>query len=76
MANHLGGSLSEWVALFNTQRSGTHNNQWILIDKSRVGESENVIWALDEAFSLTDTTDLTPYLLKNGYIGSYNMPIS
>ena len=76
IANHLSSSLAEWILYFNTERSGTHNNQWLLIDRRRVQTKSNIIWALDEAFSLTETTDMTPYLLENGFVGSYNMPIS
>jgi hypothetical protein len=36
VANHLASSISDWITLFNTFRSGTHNNQWILIDPHQV----------------------------------------
>ena len=43
VANHLASSISEWIQIFNTFRSGTHNNQWILIDPSKVTSGKEIV---------------------------------
>jgi len=39
VANHLSNNISEWVKYFNTSRSGTHNNQWVLVDPSKLDQT-------------------------------------
>ncbi len=62
--------------LFNTYRSGTHNNQWILIDPRQVAAGKEIIFFFEEAFSLYSIVDMTPALLANGFVGGYNTPIT
>ena len=38
VANQLSTTAEEWIKYFTTQRSGTHNNQWIIIDPSKIGQ--------------------------------------
>lgn len=51
VANHLSHTIEDWITLFNTYRSGTHNNQWVLIDPSRLPAKKGVVVFLEEAFS-------------------------
>jgi hypothetical protein len=76
VANHLSKTISDWISLFNTYRSGTHNNQWILIDPSKVSEKKGIIYFLEEAFSEYRVVDMTPELISNGYVAGYNTPIT
>lgn len=57
-------------------RSGTHNNQWVLIDPSKVGKQEGLVVFFEEAFSLSHKIDMTATLYSQGYVASYNTPIS
>ena len=36
VANHLSNNADEWIKHFSTARSGTHNNQWIVIDPTKI----------------------------------------
>jgi hypothetical protein len=36
VANHLAHNGSEWIKYFVMYRSGTHNNQWVIIDPSKL----------------------------------------
>ena len=43
VANHLSSNSDEWINYFKTERSGTHNNQWIIIDPSKIEQKEKII---------------------------------
>ena len=78
IAVNLAKTGSEWVDYFLKERSGTHNNQWIIVDRNQLLEQKfkNVVIFVEEAFSLYDVIDMTERLQERGYIGSYNLPFS
>jgi hypothetical protein len=76
VANHLASSITQWIQIFNTYRSGTHNNQWILIDPRQVDSGKEIVIFFEEAFTLYRIIDMTPDLLTNGYVAGYNTPIT
>jgi hypothetical protein len=43
VANHLATNASHWIDIFNTYRSGTHNNQWILIDPRQIPSKKGIV---------------------------------
>lgn len=51
VANHLSSTPEEWVSYFNTSRSGTHNNQWIIVDSKRIKQTTAIVLFFEEAFS-------------------------
>jgi hypothetical protein len=63
VANHLSSSPEEWIAYFNTSRSGTHSNQWVIIDSKRTKMTSGMVLFFEEAFSLSATIDMTQELL-------------
>lgn len=76
VANHLAHDNFEWIEYFTKERSGTHNNQWVLINQKNLASKRNVIHFHEEAFSLYATVDMTNNLFNDGYVGSYNVPIT
>jgi hypothetical protein len=76
VANHLSRSADEWINYFLMWRSGTHNNQWVIIDPSKIGQTSGLVVFFEEAFSLFHTIDMTDVLMDIGYVASYNTPIS
>ena len=61
---------------FSTARSGTHNNQWIILNPSNIGKREDLVVYYEEAFSLYKIIDMSGNLTDNGYVASYNSPIT
>jgi len=72
----------QWADLYFNNRSGTYNNQWILIDfnnynqyKNNMSAAVDIIWFVEEFYSLTSIEDVTQALLvPQGYVASYNVP--
>ena len=54
----------EWVEYFLQFRSGTHNNQWIIMDPRELKNKENVITFVEEGYELYEVLDLTPRFFK------------
>lgn len=61
---------------FLKSRSGTHNNQWVIVDPSKVSTLKDVVTFVEEAFSIYEVIDMTFLLQQKGYVGSYNVPYS
>lgn len=78
IAVNLARSGEEWVDIFLKNRSGTHNNQWVIVDKNQLSQSKfkDVVVFVEEGFSLYDVIDMTPLLQQQGYVASYNVPYS
>ena len=78
IAMNLARTGQEWVDYFLIQRSGTHNNQWVVIDKHQLPQKvfKNVVIFVEEGFSLYDVIDMTTMLQEKGYVASYNVPYS
>jgi len=71
-----------WADLYYKYRSGTYNNQWLIIDfnnynvaKNNLSQAQNIIWMVEEFYGLTSAQDVTQQLLiPQGYVASYNVP--
>lgn len=83
-ANWLFDTQQNWMDIFFAYRSGTYNNQWLLIDfnnwnasVSDLSQAKNVIWMVEEFYQLTSYQDVTQELLvPQGYVASYNVPFT
>lgn len=61
--------------MFLKFRSGTHNNQWLVIDLGlykRTGRTE--ILMVEEGFDISAVTNFTDRFYKDGFVASYNVP--
>ena len=58
------------------ERSGTHNNQWVIIDARNLRTGRDIVTFVEEGFSVFDVIDMTDRMIGQGYIASYNMPVS
>ena len=75
VANRLARTPSEWAGMFLKFRSGTHNNQWLVIDLGlykRTGRTE--ILMVEEGFDISAVTNFTDRFYKDGFVASYNVP--
>ncbi|EGR29595.1 laminin a family protein, putative [Ichthyophthirius multifiliis] len=76
LANRLAKNASDWAHIFQKYRSGTHNNQWLVVDynKYRSGQKKDIIWIVEESFELFKAKDVSDMLFSDGYFASYNVP--
>jgi hypothetical protein len=42
-ASNLARNGQEWISYFSKYNSGTHNNQWVIVDKSQMKSNKNVV---------------------------------
>lgn len=78
VASGWAGSGKEWVDFFSRENSGTYNNQWMVLDASRVNIGERlpatgVLWIAEQVPGLVATMDVTAVLAEKGYWPSYNI---
>lgn len=76
IAVNLARTADEWADYFLKERSGTHNNQWVIVDPSKITSLKSVVLFVEEGFSQFEVIDMTSTLLQKGYVGSYNVPKS
>jgi hypothetical protein len=62
VAANLATNGQEWADYFLKARSGTHNNQWVVVDKYQLSAFKNVVLFVEEAFSMSEVTDMTKML--------------
>lgn len=85
VANRLAGSSIEWTKLFGEHNSGTHNNQWAIVDYELYRENlrkslpqeewKDVVWLFEQFFFLSLKMDVTQnYLVNQTYFATYNFP--
>jgi hypothetical protein len=77
VANKLAVGGESWVNLFTLYHSGTYNNQWMAIDRSRARSGKiksGFFYVLEELPGLVVKQDMTDFFLKQGYWPSYNIP--
>ncbi|RUS86577.1 hypothetical protein EGW08_005658 [Elysia chlorotica] len=79
VANRLAASGREWAQIFSLSNSGTYNNEWMVVDYKlfEPGSKEPIkgLFTLLEQIPGTIVfEDMTEYLYKNMYFGSYNTP--
>jgi hypothetical protein len=84
VANLVYDTQQTWTDTYFAYRSGTYNNQWLVVDfnqynssKGDLTQAKNIIWLVEEFYSLTSAQDVTQTLLiPQGYVASYNVPYS
>jgi len=82
VANFVYDTPKSWIDAFFAHRSGTYCNQWFLVDfnnyklyKNNTAQAKDIIWLVEEFYSLTSAQDVTQTLLiPQGYVASYNVP--
>ncbi|XP_041943888.1 phospholipase B-like 1 [Alosa sapidissima] len=77
LAHALAHTGEEWATLFSKHNSGTYNNQYMIVDTSKVTLGEQIEdWALtvvEQIPGLVEYSDQTQ-ALRRGYWPSYNVP--
>jgi|688.fasta_scaffold184044_2 hypothetical protein len=76
VAVNLARTGQEWIDYFLRERSGTHNNQWVIVDQAKLSTYKNVVLVVEEGFSQYEILDKTSMLQQKGYVPSYNIPYS
>ena len=85
IANRFASSSKEWVDLFTMYNSGTHNNQWAIVDYElywsyilqEVPQEDwkDLVWLVEQFFFIADKMDVTQeYLVRDNYFATYNFP--
>ncbi|KAA0157259.1 hypothetical protein FNF29_00611 [Cafeteria roenbergensis] len=82
VANRLGATGEQWCEVFSTLNSGTYNNEFIILDNSRVqlrkGSppvlSAGALTMLDQLPGYVEYHDITDRLRTETYVPSYNVP--
>lgn len=49
IANNLAKTATEWTNYFLRERSGTHNNQWIVVDPAGLSKFKDVVYYVEKA---------------------------
>uniref|UniRef100_A0A7N8XZN9 Phospholipase B-like n=1 Tax=Mastacembelus armatus TaxID=205130 RepID=A0A7N8XZN9_9TELE len=77
LANSLAHSGEEWANIFSKYNSGTYNNQYMVLDRSKVklGDSvdDGALTVVEQIPGLVEYSDQTQ-ALRRGYWPSYNIP--
>jgi Phospholipase B len=84
VANLAYDTQTTWMNYFFSYRSGTYNNQWLVIDfnqylanKNNLTAASNIIWMIEEFYKMTSALDVTQtMLIPDGYVASYNTPFN
>lgn len=78
VANRLATSGRMWTQLFSKYNSGTYNNQWMVVDYTRLvpgaASKSGLLFVLEQLPGFVKAEDLTAVLLAQGYWASYNVP--
>jgi len=82
VANLFFDTPATWTDAFLAFRSGTYNNQWLVVDfaqweqqKYNIKDASNIIWMVEEFYKMQSFSDVTQSLLvPQGYVASYNVP--
>eukprot|EP00047_Mylnosiga_fluctuans_P010788 m.17929 g.17929 ORF g.17929 m.17929 type:complete len:518 (-) comp3290_c0_seq1:566-2119(-) len=78
LANRMAVDAPGWVSLFSQYNSGTHNNEWIVVDYNLFVPGQplppSTVWLVDQLPGFIKSADLTSLLLSQKYIPSYNIP--
>jgi hypothetical protein len=77
VANKMASNGQEWVELFSKYNSGTYNNQWIIVDTTKLlkgtGLAPGTLYILEQIPGYIASADVTE-ILSYGYWPSYNVP--
>ena len=80
LANRLASSGEDWLEIFKKENSGTYNNQFMVLDLTKIDMKEKdikdkALMIIEQLPQYTESKDVTEYLRK-GYWPSYNIPYS
>ncbi|XP_019726491.1 phospholipase B-like 1 [Hippocampus comes] len=77
LAHSLAHTGEEWAKIFSQYNSGTYNNQYMVLDRSKVklgyGISDGALTVVEQIPGLVEYSDQTQ-ALRQGYWPSYNVP--
>jgi hypothetical protein len=78
IANNLAKNGKSWTREFVKFNSGTYNNQWMILDLSRMknNQSRNLLWIIEQIPGEYVAQDVSSVLFQQGYWASYNVPYS
>jgi len=74
-ANRLARGGKEWTEMASLFNSGTYNNQWMVVDMSKVSGGrldDGALWVMEQLPGRTWAEDQTAVLRGSGYWASYN----
>ena len=76
IANSVANGAEDWAETFLAENSGTHNDQWLIVDYKQIPKKEKIIYMVEQTPNISKKyyIDFTKTLLKQGYVGSYNSP--
>jgi hypothetical protein len=85
LANRIAENSEKWVEIFSKFNSGTHNNQWAIVNynefwrlkKENITRSQwiNIVWLLEQFFDRISAEDVTKnFLVEHEYFATYNFP--
>lgn len=76
-ANHMAGAAPEWGEVLRQYNSGTYNNQYMVLDLSKIKLNttiqDNALWVVEQIPTLVENHDQTQ-MLRSGHWPSYNVP--
>uniref|UniRef100_A0A7S2XB89 Phospholipase B-like n=1 Tax=Lotharella oceanica TaxID=641309 RepID=A0A7S2XB89_9EUKA len=77
VANALAVDAPGWAKWFSVSRSGTYNNQWMVLDLNKFVKGQalanDTFWVLEEVPGLIHAEDQSSWLQEKRYWGSYNV---
>ncbi|GMI12074.1 hypothetical protein TrVE_jg1778 [Triparma verrucosa] len=59
VANQMATDGQSWSKAFSAYHSGTYNNQWLIVDRTKFESDENLLWVIEEAPGLMHGEDMT-----------------
>jgi hypothetical protein len=82
IANMLAIDGQDWINIFFLQNSGTHNNQWLVVDMNRfdaylkTGDKDGIVFLVEQIPMLNNRyfKDMSSQLFEDTYITSHNAP--
>jgi hypothetical protein len=69
LSNRISSNEIEWVSNFQLHNSGTHNNQWMVVNL----QDQQALF-LEQYYGLMKVNNLTELMVKQQYLASYNVP--
>jgi len=74
VANKLGTDGPSWAEAYKIHPAGTYNNQWMLLDLTKMKEDRNLLTILEEMPGMIHVEDMTSKLKKDTFWPSFNVP--
>jgi hypothetical protein len=81
VANMLAQNGKDWISIFFTYNSGTHNNQWLIVDMNKFedyihsGTAQGIVYLVEQIpTEKSYYTDMSAELIEKSYVSSHNAP--